>query len=44
MYVNQITLDYGERGRAAVSRLLDEAAERGIIPNPVQVQFAPPRP
>ena len=28
MYVNDLTLDYGERGRTAVLRLLGEAAEK----------------
>jgi 1,4-dihydroxy-6-naphthoate synthase len=40
MYVNDWTLDYGERGRAAVRRLLDEAHRAGIIPAPVAVEFA----
>lgn len=31
MYVNDLTIDYGERGREAVRRFLDMAAERGII-------------
>lgn len=39
MYVNDLTLDYGERGRTAVMRLLGEASERGLIP-PVDVVFA----
>ncbi|MGB8507389.1 MAG: MqnA/MqnD/SBP family protein [Pyrinomonadaceae bacterium] len=39
MWVNNLTLDYTERGRVAVQRLLDEGAERGIIPNRVQVEF-----
>jgi 1,4-dihydroxy-6-naphthoate synthase len=39
MYVNDLTLDYGERGRTAVLRLLGEAAEKGLIP-PVDVVFA----
>ena len=39
MYVNDWTLDYGERGRAAVKRLLDEAHRAGIIPAPVAVEF-----
>jgi 1,4-dihydroxy-6-naphthoate synthase len=39
MYVNDLTLDYGPRGRAAVLRLLGEAAEKGLIP-PVDVVFA----
>jgi 5,8-dihydroxy-2-naphthoate synthase len=40
MYVNQLTLDYGERGRTAVLRLLGEASEKGLIPA-VDVVFAP---
>jgi 1,4-dihydroxy-6-naphthoate synthase len=39
MYVNDWTLDYGERGRAAVQRLLEEAHRAGIIPAPVAVEF-----
>ncbi len=39
MYVNDWTLDYGPRGRAAVAKLLDEAHRAGIIPSPVQVDF-----
>ncbi|HEY0077079.1 MAG TPA: MqnA/MqnD/SBP family protein [Pyrinomonadaceae bacterium] len=39
MWVNQMTLDYTARGRAAVQRLLDEGAERGIIPRRVEVEF-----
>ena len=39
MYVNHWTVDYGERGRAAVQLLLDRAAEAGIIPAPVRVEF-----
>jgi 1,4-dihydroxy-6-naphthoate synthase len=40
MWVNELTLDYTERGREAVQRLLDEGAERGIIPRRVEVRFA----
>jgi 1,4-dihydroxy-6-naphthoate synthase len=39
MYVNDLTLDYGDRGREAVRRFLGEAAERGLIPAPVDVEF-----
>jgi 1,4-dihydroxy-6-naphthoate synthase len=39
MWVNEMTLDYGERGREAVRRLLAEGHERGIIPHKVDVQF-----
>jgi 1,4-dihydroxy-6-naphthoate synthase len=40
MYVNELTLDYGERGRAAVSRLLGDAQAAGLLPRPVTVEFA----
>jgi 1,4-dihydroxy-6-naphthoate synthase len=39
MYVNELTLEYGDRGRAAVRRLLMEAGERGLTPK-VAVEFA----
>jgi 1,4-dihydroxy-6-naphthoate synthase len=39
MYVNEWTLDYGERGREAVRRLLDEGHRAGVIPAPVAVEF-----
>jgi 1,4-dihydroxy-6-naphthoate synthase len=44
MYVNDYTLDYGERGRAAVSALLDRAATAGIIPRAVAPAFLGRRP
>ena len=40
MWVNDLTLDYTERGREGVRRLLTEGFERGIIPNRVEVDFA----
>ena len=39
MYVNDWTVDYGERGREAVRLLLDRAFEAGLIPERVQVDF-----
>jgi 1,4-dihydroxy-6-naphthoate synthase len=39
MYVNDLTLDYGERGRAALERFFGEAHEKGLIPNRVPVEF-----
>jgi 1,4-dihydroxy-6-naphthoate synthase len=39
MWVNELTLDYTERGREAVRRLLTEGFERGIIPNRVEIDF-----
>ncbi len=40
MYVNELTLEYGDRGRAAVRRLLDEAWEKRLIPKQVGVEFS----
>jgi len=39
MYVNDLTLDYGERGRKAVTRLLADAEKAGLLSKPVQVEF-----
>jgi 1,4-dihydroxy-6-naphthoate synthase len=39
MYVNDWTLDYGERGREAVRVLLDRGWRAGIIPHQVRVEF-----
>ena len=39
MYVNDWTLDYGDRGREAVRLLLERGVEAGIIPNPVTIEF-----
>src|SRR5687768_18617861 len=40
MYVNDLTLDYGDRGRGGLERLMSEAFERGLIPQRVPVEFA----
>ena len=40
MYVNELTLNYGDRGRMAVTRLLDEAWEKRLIPKPVVVEYS----
>jgi 1,4-dihydroxy-6-naphthoate synthase len=40
MYVNALTLDYGDRGRDAVQRLMDEAWSKRLIPGPIQVEFS----
>ena len=40
MYVNDLTLSYGERGRQGLERLMTEAFERGLIPQRVAVEFA----
>jgi 1,4-dihydroxy-6-naphthoate synthase len=39
MWVNERTLDYGERGREAVRRLLADGFSCGIIPHSVDVRF-----
>ena len=40
MYVNELTLEYGDRGRAAVKRLFDEAWEKRLIPKKIDVEFS----
>ena len=39
MYVNDWTIDFGQRGREAVALLLDRAWKARIIPNPVNLEF-----
>lgn len=39
MYVNDWTLDFGERGRAAVAELLRRGHEAGVIPQLVEPEF-----
>ena len=39
MYVNDWTLDYGDRGRAAIRLFLDEGVNSGVITRPVAVEF-----
>ncbi|MET0166390.1 MAG: MqnA/MqnD/SBP family protein [Vicinamibacterales bacterium] len=40
MYVNELTLEYGERGRIAVQRLFDEAWEKRLIPKQITAEFS----
>ncbi len=40
MYVNDWTLDYGDRGREAVRLFLERGVAQGLIANPVHVEFA----
>jgi 1,4-dihydroxy-6-naphthoate synthase len=40
MYVNDLTLSYGDRGRRGLERLMNDAFERGLIPQRVPVEFA----
>jgi 1,4-dihydroxy-6-naphthoate synthase len=39
MYVNDYTIDYGEKGRRAIHEFLTRAHEAGIIPAPVKLEF-----
>jgi 1,4-dihydroxy-6-naphthoate synthase len=39
MYVNDWTLDYGERGRKAIREFLARGVSAGIIPHTVNVEF-----
>jgi 1,4-dihydroxy-6-naphthoate synthase len=39
MWVNELTLDYGQRGRDGVKLLLQKGFEKGIIPHKVEVDF-----
>jgi len=39
MYVNQLTLDYGTRGRAGLERFFAEAYQKKLIPQPIKVEF-----
>jgi len=39
MYVNDWTLDYGDRGREAIRTLLRRGHKAGVIPNPVELEF-----
>ena len=39
MYVNDWTLDFGDKGKEAVATLLRRGYEAGVIPNPVELEF-----
>jgi len=41
MYVNDLTLDYGDRGRRAISEFLRRGALAGIIPAEPKIEFVP---
>ncbi len=43
MYVNHWTLDYGPRGREAISRLLREGAQAGLVPECGQIEYVTAR-
>ena len=40
MYVNELTLEYGDRGRTAVKRLFDEAWQKRLIPKQINAEFS----
>ena len=40
MYVNDYTLDYGEKGRAGVRELMERGYKSGVIPHQVNPEFA----
>ena len=42
MYVNQWTLDYGPRGREAISLLLKRGAQAGLVPDIGQIDYVSP--
>jgi 1,4-dihydroxy-6-naphthoate synthase len=39
MYVNEFTRDYGEIGRAAVRKFLNDGHEKGYIVAPIELEF-----
>jgi 1,4-dihydroxy-6-naphthoate synthase len=39
MYVNELTVDYGERGRAAMTTFLERAFAEGLIPKVPRLDF-----
>jgi 1,4-dihydroxy-6-naphthoate synthase len=43
MYVNHWTLDYGDRGRTAITRLLKEGAEAGLVPDAGEIEYVTAR-
>ena len=42
MYVNDWTLDYGERGREAVRTFLKAGSDAGLIPDCGEIDFVDP--
>jgi 1,4-dihydroxy-6-naphthoate synthase len=39
MYVNKWTLGYGERGKKAVSELIERGTAAGLLPGPAKIEF-----
>lgn len=42
MYVNELTVDYGEAGRKALTKLFEMANEKGLYAKPVRPEFVIP--
>ncbi len=40
MYVNELTLEYGDRGRKAVQLLFDEAWDKRLIPKKLHIEYS----
>jgi 1,4-dihydroxy-6-naphthoate synthase len=40
MYVNELTLEYGDRGRKAVQLLFDEAWDKRLIPKKLDIEYS----
>jgi 1,4-dihydroxy-6-naphthoate synthase len=43
MYVNHWTLDYGPKGREAITRLLKEGAQAGLVPDAGEIEYVTAR-
>jgi 1,4-dihydroxy-6-naphthoate synthase len=43
MYVNHWTLDYGPRGREAITRLLNEGTNAGLVPDTGEIEYVTAR-
>ena len=39
MYVNDLTVDYGERGKKAIELFLQEARQMGLVPEIPEIKF-----
>ena len=42
MYVNELTIDYGDSGRKALTKLFEMANEKGLYAKPVRPEFVIP--
>ena len=43
MYVNHWTIDYGDRGKTAIDRLLTEGAKAGLVPKVREIEYVAAR-